>query len=263
MPDQFITLSIESGCAELRIDRPHKRNALTRAMWGELHAAIDAVAQAPGIRLLVLRGSGGVFSAGADLGEMDQFLADPVQLAASNVLVRDTQLALERLDCMTLAVVEGACIGGGCGLALACDFRLAGMDAHFAITPARLGLLYSVEDVRRVLGLIGAARARQLLLTAQPVDAATALGWGMLTEVCAADMLAQRIDVWRALSAQVSGHSVAGIKRTFAMLGGAEVADFDALQQQFDQAFALADFREGASAFRDKRAPRFWLAPGE
>lgn len=257
MPDQSIILSIESGCAELRIDRPGKRNALTRSMWRELLAAIQAVAAAPQVRLLVLRGSGGVFSAGADIGEMGDFLADPAQLAASNTLVRDTQLALERLGCMTLAVVEGACIGGGCGLALACDFRLACDDARFSITPARLGLLYGVEDVRRVVALVGAARARQLLLTAQPVDAPTAFGWGMLTEVCTGAELPGRIDAWRMLSAQVSPYSVAGIKRTIAMLGGAEPADHDALQQLFEQAFSHADFAEGASAFLEKRAPRF------
>lgn len=262
MPEQFITLSIEAGCAELRINRPHKRNALTRAMWGELYAALGAVAASGAVRLLVLRGSGGVFSAGADLEEMGEFLADPVQLAASNALVRDTQLALERLGCMTLAVVEGACVGGGCGLALACDFRLALDDARFAITPARLGLLYSMEDVRRVLALVGAARARQLLLTAQPVDAATALGWGMLTEVCAPAELAGRIDAWRTLSAQVSPYSVAGIKRTIGMLGGAETMDAGALQQLFDGAFTHADFREGACAFLEKRAARFQRGAG-
>ncbi|MCA1857368.1 enoyl-CoA hydratase/isomerase family protein [Massilia oculi] len=256
MTEQLISLSIEDGCAELRIERPHKRNALTRAMWGELHAALGAVARSSA-HLLVLRGSGGVFSAGADIEEMGAFLADPVQLAASNALVRDTQLALERLSCMTLAVVEGACVGGGCGLALACDFRLATENARFAITPARLGLLYSAEDVRRVVGLVGAARARQLLLTAQPVDAATALGWGMLTEVCDAAGLDERIAAWRALAAEVSPNSVAGIKRSIGMLGGAEPADFQALAELFEAAFVHPDFREGARAFLEKRAPRF------
>jgi len=257
MSDQHITLTIEDGCAELRIERPHKRNALTRAMWRELGEAIAAVAASPDVRLLVLRGSGGVFSAGADIAEMGEFLADPVQLAANNALVRDTQLALERLGCMTLAAVEGACVGGGCGLALACDFRLATEDARFAITPARLGLLYSAEDVRRVVGVVGATRARQLLLTAQPIDAATALAWGMLTEVCAASALPARIEARRALAAQVSPYSVAGIKRAIAMLGGAEPADFAALGQLFDDAFHQDDFREGAQAFLERRAPRF------
>ena len=197
------------------------------------------------------------FSAGADLAEMGEFLADPAQLAASNALVKDTQLALEGLGCMTIAAIEGACVGGGCGLALACDFRLAQADARFAITPARLGLLYSQEDVRRVVGLVGAARARELLLTARQVDAATALGWGMLTEVCAAGELEGRLAAWRTLAAGVSPYSVAGIKRTLGMLGGAELLDAGALRDLFDGAFTHADFREGAAAFLEKRAPRF------
>lgn len=257
MPDTYVTLSISDDSAELLINRPAKRNALTRAMWRQLGAAIDTVARTPSVRLLTLRGAGGVFSAGADLEELGEIIGDPAALAANNALVRDAQIGLERLACLSVAVVEGACVGGGCGLALACDFRLALPDAQFAITPARLGLLYSVEDVRRVVNLVGPARARQLLLTAQKVSAATALEWGMLTEICAPDALAARLAAWRTLAGQVSPYSISGIKRSIGMLTGAEPADFAAQQRLFDQAFTHADFTEGARAFLEKRAPRF------
>lgn len=257
MPYTDIHLSFTDHCAELLIDRPHKRNALTEAMWRDLGDALAAVGRNPAVRLLVLRGAGGAFSAGADLDELRVIITDPARLAQNNAAVRQAQLALQGLPCMTLAAIEGACVGGGCGLALACDFRLALADAKFAITPARLGLLYGADDVRRVVNLVGSARARQLLLTGQAIDAETALAWGMLTELCAAGELEQRLDAWRATAQAVSPFSVRGIKRTIGMLDGSESADFPALERLFDAAFSHPEFAEGAQAFLERRAPRF------
>lgn len=257
MKETLIQLAVEGQVAHLTMARPHKRNALTQAMWQDLLQALQGLHAAPQLRLLVLRGAGGVFSAGADIDELTQIIGDPQRLRSNNETVRLAQLALQELPFASIAVVEGACVGGGCGLALACDFRLAAPDVQMAITPARLGLLYSVEDVRRVVNLAGPARARQLLLTGQKIDAATALEWGMLNEVVAADALAERLRHWSAMLTSASPFSVRGIKRSIAMLDGSLVADFSAQQALFEQAFSHADFAEGARAFLEKRAPRF------
>lgn len=257
MSDTLIQLAIEGPVAQLTIARPHKRNALTQAMWQDLLLALQGLHAAPQLRLLVLRGAGGVFSAGADIDELAQIIGDPVRLRENNETVRLAQLALQELPCASIAVIEGACVGGGCGLALACDFRLAAPDVQMAITPARLGLLYSVEDVRRVVNLAGPARARQLLLTGQKIDAVTALEWGMLNEVVAADALPERLRHWSAMLTGASPFSVRGIKRSIAMLDGSLAADFPGQQALFEQAFTHPDFAEGARAFLEKRAPHF------
>jgi enoyl-CoA hydratase/carnithine racemase len=254
---QHIQLQIHGHHAVMMIDRPAKRNALTQAMWQAVADACDTVAGDPAVRVLFVRGAGGVFAAGADIEEMTELVTDLPRMQKNNEIVRLAQMKLQALDCATVAVIEGACVGGGCGLALACDFRLAREDAQFAITPARLGLLYSVEDVRRVVNIIGPAHAKQLLLTGEKINAATALSWGMLSEICRADELDARIAHWQALLSSVSPVSVSGIKRTIAMVDGSSNADLASMRALFDAAFEQADFAEGTRAFLAKRAPRF------
>lgn len=254
---QHIQLQINGHHAVMLIDRPAKRNALTQAMWQAVADACDTVAGDPAVRVLFVRGAGGVFAAGADIEELTEIVTDLPRMQQNNDVVRSAQMKLQALDCATVAVIEGACVGGGCGLALACDFRLARDDAQFAITPARLGLLYSVEDVRRVVNIIGPAHAKQLLLTGEKINAATAFSWGMLTEICRTDELDVRVAHWQTMLSSVSPVSVSGIKRTIAMVDGSGAADLATLRALFDAAFHQADFAEGSQAFLEKRAARF------
>ena len=116
----------------------------------------------PGIRVVVVRGEGPSFSAGADIGEFAQVFADETAAHAYNELVQGALSALAELEQPTIAQITGNCIGGGCGLAVACDLRFAAADARLGITPARLGLAYSLGEIKRLIELVGVARAKDL-----------------------------------------------------------------------------------------------------
>ncbi len=240
----------------LTLCRAARRNALDAALWRALAAQCEALRDSDA-SVLVLTGEGGAFSAGADLVELGGLLGDPDAMAANVALVQRTQAALARLPQTTLALVDGDCFGGGLGLALACDLRIASRRSRFALTPARLGLVYSAADTRRLVGVVGQAQARRMLLCAPVLDADDALAAGLVHEVVADDALeAACARMLQALD-QTSPQARAGLKTVLAHVGGDPQADAAAAQHAFDKGFASTDFAEGAAAFLDKRAPRF------
>lgn len=254
----------QGAVVRLSLRRAEKKNALNEAMWRELErccstlrAELEAGASGDAPRVLVLAGEPGAFCAGADIAELSALVHDANAMARNNALVSQAQLALERLPLPTIAVIDGPCFGGGLGLAAACDFRIASARARFAITPAKLGLLYSIEDTRRVVRLLGFARTRQMLMRGLQLDAATALTWGVLDELVEPDALPARLEQWLAELAAQSPTSMRGIKSTLGWLGGNVDHSEASVRQAFDAAFGGADFAEGAAAFLARRTPVF------
>lgn len=259
----MITLHTDGPLASLHICRAAKMNALDTATWQQLLGHCQALAQqvqdapATAPRVLLLRGEPGAFCAGADIDEMSVLVHDAAALAANNRIVAQAQQALERLPLPTLAVIDGPCFGGGFGLAAACDFRLGSPRSRFAITPARLGLVYSIEDTRRVVALVGDARARRLLMRSERLDAAQAMAWGVLDALVEPDLLEATAQEWaRGLAAQ-SATAMAGIKATLGWCSGRGAATEAEIRRAFDAAFNGPDFSEGAQAFLARREPRF------
>lgn len=254
--DTVISWQQDGPLARIGIHRPDKRNALATRHWAAIEDALDAIASSPA-QVVVLSGVPGAFSAGADIDELGQLLAAPEAFAANNAQVQRTQLKLQRLPQTTLAVIDGACVGGGLGLALACDLRLASPRSRFAITPAKLGLVYSAADSRRLVNTVGMARARELLLTGRVLDAAIAVEWGLVNRMVPVERLADAestlVDGLRA----TSGQARRGIKTVLGHLGGDAGIPLVEAEAAFNDAFASSDFAEGAAAFLAKRSPSF------
>jgi enoyl-CoA hydratase len=254
--EPVIAWALEGPMARLRIQRAAKRNALATAHWAAIEAALSEIA-ASKASVLRIEGVPGAFCAGADIEELNATLKDRTQFAANTAVVQRCQLAVQRLPLTTIAVIDGICMGGGLGLALACDFRLASADSRFALTPAKLGLVYSVDDTRRLVHIVGMARARELLLTGRVLDADTAVQWGLLTALYARSSF--DIDVQRFIDAlhATSASARAGIKRVLAHLGGDMMVTREAADRAFEEAFSSSDFAEGAAAYLEKRTPQF------
>ena len=183
MVEEGLELRCHGELAELVLTRPERQNAINRGMWAALARHCDAIEQNGVLRVVLVRGEGATFSAGADIAEFAQVFADRQAAHDYNELVQDALGRLERLSKPTIAVVAGNCIGGGCALAVACDLRLAAADARLGITPARLGLGYSLGDVRRLMALIGPARVKDLLYSARLIGAEEALRLGLVDRV--------------------------------------------------------------------------------
>lgn len=257
MTDSTVTLSIINNVATLCIQRPERKNAMNQAMWLRLYELLCELELNPEVRVVVLTGSGGSFSAGADIKEFAGFASDSDALKASNAQIMQTQLKLEMLNRPTIAMVEGACVGGGCGLALACDMRVAAESAFFAITPAKLGLLYSHRDTRRLLALVGPSKTKELLFTGQRLTAQEALTCGFINKLTTIDKVQAVTDELAASMAANSQSAIRGIKTMLAGLEGVTALSEKDYSALFEEALSSEDCKEGLAAFLAKRPAKF------
>lgn len=244
--------------ARVILDRPDKRNALSSAEWLGLRGLAARIAADPALRIVLLQGAGeAAFSAGADIAEMHRNLADAAHMSVMQQAVLDAQADWAAIPVPTIAVVRGACTGGGCGLALACDLRLASPDAYFAIPPAKLGIAYSLADTKRLQDLVGPSRAKEILFTGRRILAEEALSLGLVNEIVPAEALASRADALAREIAGNAGNSVRAAKAVVDMISAGVLAETPESRRFFDESFASPEFAEGARAFVEKRPPRF------
>jgi enoyl-CoA hydratase/carnithine racemase len=241
-------LTLDGPVARLRLFRPEARNAIAVGDWALLaHRCGEAVRS--GARLLVLTGTKQAFCAGADLQDFQAFAADPKATGAFRQLMRTGLDAVRDLPVATIAAIEGPCYGAGVALAMACDIRVAGEGARFAITPAKFGISYPQEDVARLVALVGPGQASRLLLGASTLDSAEAARIG-LVELAAADVGLAVDELAGAILAN-SGKSIAILKRAIRL--AAEGASRDEGQDRdFDSLFGSPDFRERLAALRPR-----------
>ncbi len=177
-------LTVDPGVARLAINRPEARNAIPLEGWARLTDAIHEATKSSA-RLLVLAGEkGGIFCAGADISDFATFQGNPAARSGFRQAIRTALDHLRDMAIPTVALVEGGCYGAGVAIAMACDLRIAGGDARFAITPAKLGISYPQEDVQRLVSLVGPGQAARLLFGAQAVDGAEALRIGLVEFHC-------------------------------------------------------------------------------
>lgn len=241
--------------ATLTLNAPATKNAMTRAMWRDLPVVAARIAQDETIRALVVTGAGRAFSAGADIGEFAEVYADAASAAAYNAIVRAGVAALRDLPRPVLAQIDGACVGGGVALALACDLRFAAAEAFFAVPPARLGIAYSPGDTALLVEKVGPARAKDLLFSARRIDAAEALAMGLVDRVLAADDLSAAVADYAAGLSRLSPASIRQAKATVNAL--APATSDPALAAALAALFTGPDFAEGRAAFLERRSPRF------
>lgn len=254
-----MTLRLEKNgkIAHLLIDRPEKRNAFTQAMW-ELFPELLADAMADEkIRVLTVHASqkDSSFCAGADIGEFGAGSTDPAWRAKNQAAIGKVQHELAQAAKPTIAVIDGDCIGGGCGIALACDLRIAGPAARFGITPAKLGLVYSLHDTKLLVDAVGPSQAKRILFTGQILSAEEALRIGLIT-IQADDPYAEALALAETMGS-VSSHSQRMSKQIIQRILAGQADDDAESKALFDAAFESEDFREGVSAFLEKRKAEF------
>ncbi len=245
-------IEVTGGIARLLFDRALKRNAMTNAMFEMLPGLIAQAEGRKHVRAIVLTSvRAGMFCAGADIAELSGNAHDPAWRAANQLAINLAQHKLARAEKPTVAFIDGDCVGGGCGLALACDIRVATVRGRFGITPAKLGLVYPLHDTKLLVDLVGPGQAKRILFTGGLIAAEEALRIGLI------DMIADSPEEIVNAIAVNSAHSIRQSKAMIRRILDGQVEDDGDTLAMFADAFDGADFKEGVGAFLDKRETAF------
>ena len=249
-------VNVADGRAVVRLNRPREHNRLEPADLAVLRETFDHIDADTSVRVLVLTGTGKSFSSGFHIGA----LADRLTGKAAPEQDRDAfERMVDRLETLrvpTIAALNGSVYGGATDLALACDFRIGVEGMRLLMPAARLGLVYYASGIRRYVSRLGVAAAKQLFLTAQPIDAGEMLRIGYLDAVVPADDLMSRAETLAATLAANAPLAVAGLKRAINETA-AGALDRDVLAVVRAVCAASADHAEGVRAWTEKRAPVF------
>lgn len=245
------------GVARLTISNPAKRGALD-------HPILDAFVQTLSeldARCVIVTGQDTTFSAGYDIAGLESETRAAAADRASQLVAQPFADALQALAAYrypTIAALNGHAIGGGLELALSCDLRIAAQQVELGMPPAKLGLVYSHTGIRRFIDVIGAPRTRELFLVGDRVSADTALSWGLINRVCAADALSEQAVALATELAAGAPLAQTGNKRVIdALLSALDPELTRELEALRLASFQSDDFREGVRAFAEKRPPRW------
>lgn len=249
----------DGAVGRIVFSNPARMNALTFDMWRALPEALAAFDADPAVRLVVLSGEGEkAFVSGADISQFERNRASEEARAAYNQAVEAAYLAPLLCAKPVLAQIRGVCMGGGLGLAAACDVRFCSEDAVFRMPAARLGLGYSYTGMRRFVHVLGAANTADIFFSARKFGAQDALAMGFVRRVFPAADLEREVGAYAATIGENAPLSLIAAKAAIReVLKDAGDRDLAALQQRIDACFASADYTEGRRAFMEKRTPDF------
>jgi enoyl-CoA hydratase/carnithine racemase len=251
-----IEVEIVDRIATVTLNRPQRRNAMHLEMWRELVSLYRGFAADDGVRAVILTGAGDHFCAGADISEFETVRANAAQAIEYDRLVDECCDAIGDVPKPTIAAIRGFCIGGGSGLAVAHDFRIAHPDAVFAITAARLSIVYAVRETQALLALVGLANAKRILFTAERFDAEEATRIGFVDRVEADPVATAR--AFALTIAENAPLSIAGSKAILnGIARGVGALRDEVVREVIERAANSEDFQEGRRAFLEKRSPIF------
>jgi enoyl-CoA hydratase len=255
MDNEILKLDVSEGIATITISRPQALNALNTRFFQEMDGLIADLRPRKDVKVLIITGEGKAFAAGADIAEMVD--KSPAQATAFSKLGQNTFWNLELLDKPVIAAVNGFALGGGCELALACDFRIASSKAKFGQPEVNLGLIPGYAATQRLPRLVGLGNALYLLTTAELIGAEEALRMGLVQKVVEPEEL---MTTARAVAKAVASKGPMAVKLVKQVAREGLLMDFGAGCALESEKFGLPFGNEGAEgmkAFLEKRAPKW------
>jgi enoyl-CoA hydratase len=240
-------------------NNPDKRNAMSLEMYEAAAVAMEGYAKDPEVRVVILKGAGDkAFISGADISQFKDRRSNPEQVRAAETISERCNRAIRECPRPVIAMIRGYCMGGGLGIAVACDVRIASDDSRFGIPAAKLGVGYRFSGIRRLAELVGPSFTAEIFYTGRQFNSQEALQMGLVNRVLpAADLEKYVIDY----AATLTGNApltIAAVKRSLIELHKDPAErDLAACQKMVDDCFASEDYKEGQKAFMEKRKPVF------
>ncbi|MCV0424986.1 MAG: enoyl-CoA hydratase/isomerase family protein [Roseibium sp.] len=252
-------LNINGQVAQLTLNAPERKNALPLAAWQRIPEILEQVRCEPSVRICVVKGAGGNnFCAGADIYEFEAVRSSPDAAKHYDDINVAAFKAIKSLPVPVVAAIEGPCLGGGLGIALACDIRIAARSAFFGIPAAKLGLAYPPEALGDLLSAVPPADAKQLLFTGERIFTDKALNIGLINEIVEEGQLDQRIEELCKTICANAPLSLRAAKQAINQLSDqANHTEMNTALENAQTCIDSEDYREGCRAFLEKRPPVF------
>jgi enoyl-CoA hydratase len=254
-----ILASIADGVGRVVFNQPEKRNAMSVDMWGGMGEALDLFAEDPGVRCVVLQGAGDkAFVSGADISQFEKARSNADAQQEYDRITGAGRIKLANYPKPVIAQIRGFCMGGGLGIAMATDIRIASDDSQFGIPAAKLSIAYGFDMVRALVDLVGPAHAHMILMTGERFDAKEAERFGLVNKVVPVAELEATVAKLTATLAGNAPLSLRTNKMTVkAVLRDRADRDMEAIRTAMAACFDSNDYKEGRRAFMEKRKPVF------
>ena len=259
MSTDKIISRVEGAVGHLIFNNPEKRNAVSLEMWQAVDGVLDAFAQDPDIRVLVISGAGGkAFVSGADISKFESERATREAVERYNEATAAANLKIQNFARPVIARIEGYCVGGGVALAASCDIRICGDTSKFAVPAAKLGLGYGIGGVGRMVDLIGPSFTKEIFFTARMFTAEEARIMGLVNRVVPVDSLDAMVTEYTDAIAANAPLTIAALKVTVGELARDPAErDIARCEEMVRACFDSQDYIEGRRAFMENRKPEF------
>ncbi len=251
-----ITYTKQDGIATIKINRPDALNSLNQKVLEDINAAMDSIIEDEEVQILIITGEGRAFVAGADIEEMSK--KTPIEASEFSAFGAMVMRKIETMDKPSIAAVNGFALGGGCELAMACDMRIASEKAKFGQPEVGLGITPGFSGTQRLPRLIGKAKAIELILTGDIINAETALTLGLVNKVTAPENL---MDEVMGLAGRIMKNAPLAVQYSNLAIKSGLDTDMDTAidieTEFFTMCFDTLDQKEGMAAFIEKRKPSY------
>jgi len=258
-PSERMIAQKDGAIGWIMFNNPERRNAISLDMWQAVPPILDEYDRDDAIRVVVLKGAGDkAFVAGADISQFEKQRSSAESIAEYDRIAEAANLRLGEFRKPTIAMIHGFCIGGGVGVALQCDLRIAADTARFGVPAARLGLGYRWGGVKKLVDLVGPAFAKEIFLTARHFSAAEAAGMGLINRAVPEGELESYVRDYCALIAENAPLTMEAVKGVVSeLLKPPPSFDRARCEAMVTRCFASQDYIEGRRAFMEKRKPAF------
>lgn len=259
LPTQKMIGRIEGGIGWMTFNNPERRNAVSLEMWDGMARILKRFEEDDAVRVVVLCGAGDkAFVSGADISQFEKERSTPESIAAYNAISGEASRRLAEIEKPTIAMIRGYCIGGGLGIAIGCDIRIAAEGSKFGVPATRLGLGYGASGVKKLMDLVGPAYAKEIFYTARHYSSAEALAMRLINHVHPAEALEDAVRTMCATIAENAPLTIRAVKIAVdEMVKPSTLVDHERCDVAVKACFDSADYIEGRRAFMEKRRPVF------
>jgi enoyl-CoA hydratase/carnithine racemase len=256
---EFLIGEKDGAIGRMIFNNPERRNAVKLSMWEAMPAVLDAFEADDDIKVVVLQGAGDqAFISGADISEFAEVRATPESTKNYENAADGAMARLSKCPKPTIAMIRGWCMGGGAGIAVSCDIRMASDDSRFGVPAAKLGVGYRVGGIAKLVDLVGPSFAKEIFYTGRPFDAQEAVTMGLVNRLFKPEDLQAGVDDYCNIIAGNAPLTIASVKEMVGqIINHDKPIDYDYCENLVDECFASEDYIEGRTAFMDKRKPVF------